>query len=545
MHGRMHRHLVHFAVATGLPLMAAMLLSACQSARGTPPSHAAAGAEVALPGAGASHYVTAVPPGSALDDPNGALARAFAAAQRARGVSLRGDPRLASLSRFVAEHVSPEGAMPEQAALDAVARHLGLVEPTPHFLIVSADARDDLSARVQPDLESMLAAQAYSHFGGVVAARGGSNLCVAALSFRFVQLAPVPRHLDPGAPLEISGQLAPGYSDPKLAVTRPDGSVARGEPVRGANLHFSVETGTRGIYRVEVLGHGPQGITVIANFPVYVGDAPPTTIALGAGSDAAVSAERAAAMLLEMMNAERAKVQLPPLALDAALTRVAEAHTADMIEHGFIAHDSPTTGNAEDRVARAGIHSSVVLENIGRGYSPREVHDGLMASPGHRGNILSDAVNRVGIGVSATREPSQTDYLVTEVFTLLTPKLTSDAAEQLLARINAERERRKLQPLTADGTLRSLATRAAVSFFAQPPPSERALLEQLQGELQHTQLELRGVTMGLMVTGDLNEVSRRELLRAPATRRIGIGVAQGSRPDKPDNALCVVLLLAE
>jgi uncharacterized protein YkwD len=541
----MHRHLLSFTVATGLPLMAAMLASACQSASERPPSHAVAGPEVALPGAGASNYATAVPPGSAIEDASGALARAFDAAQRARGVSLRGDPRLAALSRFVADHVSPEGAMPAQAALDAVARHLGLVEPTPHFLIVSADARDDLAARVQPDIESMLAAQAYSHFGGVVAARGGSSLCVAALTFRFARLAPVPRHLEPGATLEISGELVPGYSDPELAVTRPDGSVARGEPARGASLHFSVETSARGIYRVEVLGHGPQGITVIANFPVYVGDAPPTSVALGDSSGAAVSAERAAAMLLEMMNAERAKVQLPPLALDPALTRVAAGHTADMIEHGFIAHDSPTTGNAQDRVARAGIRTSVVLENIGRGYSPREVHDGLMASPGHRGNILSDAVNHVGIGVSATREPSQTDYLVTEVFTLVTPTLTSDAPEQLLARINAERERRKLKPLVAEGTLRSLATRAALSFFAQPLPSERALLQQLQGELQHTQLAVRGVTVGLIVTGNLNDVSQRDLVLAPATRRIGIGVAQGARPDKPDNALCVVLLLAE
>jgi uncharacterized protein YkwD len=246
-----------------------------------------------------------------------------------------------------------------------------------------------------------------------------------------------------------------------------------------------------------------------------------------------------------MMNAERAKLKLPPLTLDAALTRVAEGHTADMIEHGFVAHESPTTGNADDRVARAGIKTSVVLENIGRGYSPREVHDGLMASPGHRGNMLSASVNRVGIGVNATREPSQTDYLVTEVFTLVTPKLNRDAAEQLRARINAQRKQRKLSALDDDAGLRSLANRAAASFFAPPLSSERAVLDRLQNELQHSQLAAGGVTVGLMITGDLNEVSQRDLVLTPAARRIGLGIAQGSRPDKPDDVLCVVLLLGE
>ena len=51
-------------------------------------------------------------------------------------------------------------------------------------------------------------------------------------------------------------------------------------------------------------------------------------------------------------------------------------------------------------------------ENVGYGYSIRQVHDAFMNSPGHRANILDRGFNRVGIGV--TRDGAGRYWVVQE-----------------------------------------------------------------------------------------------------------------------------------
>lgn len=530
-----------------LRLWAAVLLAACagQSAKPTYPNGERR-QRVPLPGAAARNYVTAsASNGPVFDDPSGALGQAFEHALQARGMEVRGDARLTELSRFIADHISPEGTLPSQSAIDAAARHLGLVEPTPHFIVVGTDAREGVVERLQEDIGALLAERAYSHYGGVMQERDGIALYVAALVFRFVDLEPVPRRLEPGSAINLSGALTHGHTGPELAVTEPDGHVVRGPPSRGTRLQFQVPVRTRGVYRVEVLGQGPQGITVVANFPVYVGEEPPDSVELASADSGPIDAELAAQALLEMVNAERAKVRLPALELDATLSKVATAHVDDMLENGFVAHTSKATGSAADRVARAGVRTSIVLENIGRGYSLREVHDGLLASPGHRGNILHELVNRVGIGVHATPESGHTAYLVTEVFTRATPKLSGDAADALLSRINARRKQLGRAPLTSDDTLNELAARTAGRYFAEPPPADQDLMQSVRDQLVKAKLPARSVGAVLTVASSVQELSELDAVLEPGLKLIGVGLSQGTRADTPENALCAVFLLGQ
>src|SRR3954468_10858720 len=125
-----------------LQLWAAVLLGAACSTAAVPPEHAGrvSAERVALPGSPAANYVTQSSPQTpAIDDASGVLAQAFDSAMRARGVQLEGDARLTALSRFIADHLARDGTLPSQAAIDLAARHLGLVEPTPHFVVVGTD----------------------------------------------------------------------------------------------------------------------------------------------------------------------------------------------------------------------------------------------------------------------------------------------------------------------------------------------------------------------------------------------------------------------
>jgi len=104
------------------------------------------------------------------------------------------------------------------------------------------------------------------------------------------------------------------------------------------------------------------------------------------------------AAILDQVNAERQKNNLPPVACDAALSAIAEDYAVDMSRRNYFSHTSPEGKQPSDRVAGAGITSRCVAENIGFGDDdPATLVRRWMGSPGHRRNILGD-FTKVGIG---------------------------------------------------------------------------------------------------------------------------------------------------
>ena len=74
---------------------------------------------------------------------------------------------------------------------------------------------------------------------------------------------------------------------------------------------------------------------------------------------------------------------------DNRLAAIARGHSRDMVSADFVAHVSPTTGDALDRVKRAGLSFPLVVENVGQEGGVQQAHRGFMASPGHRANVLN------------------------------------------------------------------------------------------------------------------------------------------------------------
>lgn len=102
--------------------------------------------------------------------------------------------------------------------------------------------------------------------------------------------------------------------------------------------------------------------------------------------------------MLEMVNAERARLRLPMLRADSALRDVARKHSEDMLAHGYFAHDTPGGATPFDRMNDAGIHFHDAGENIAQAMTVETAHDRLMRSKGHRDNILDKDFRKVGIG---------------------------------------------------------------------------------------------------------------------------------------------------
>jgi uncharacterized protein YkwD len=107
----------------------------------------------------------------------------------------------------------------------------------------------------------------------------------------------------------------------------------------------------------------------------------------------------AEARMLELLNGEREKAGLRPLAADDRLRAVARAHSDEMFRLGYFAHVSPQAGSPADRVRAAGVRFVLTGENLAFAPTTDLAHAGLMASSGHRANILTPEYTRVGIGV--------------------------------------------------------------------------------------------------------------------------------------------------
>lgn len=103
--------------------------------------------------------------------------------------------------------------------------------------------------------------------------------------------------------------------------------------------------------------------------------------------------------MLSLINQERAKAGLSPLTADMRLVELARKKSLDMIQNNYFGHVSPTYGSPFDMLKAAGISYRAAGENIAGAPTVARAHALLMASQGHRANILSSSYNRVGIGI--------------------------------------------------------------------------------------------------------------------------------------------------
>jgi uncharacterized protein YkwD len=96
--------------------------------------------------------------------------------------------------------------------------------------------------------------------------------------------------------------------------------------------------------------------------------------------------------LVLLMNGARADAQVAPLRDDPALQARAQARAELLCASGQFSHDGY-------EAAYRGLPYGWKGENLARGQrDPRAIHAQLMASPGHRANILRREFTAVGVG---------------------------------------------------------------------------------------------------------------------------------------------------
>lgn len=119
-------------------------------------------------------------------------------------------------------------------------------------------------------------------------------------------------------------------------------------------------------------------------------------------SSPSVSSPAKAASLLDLMNQARTKEGLAPLERDGDLEAVALARAQNLVAGGYFDHYAPDGESAFSELAARGIRYRLAGENLARNNyvdarTVQAAFDGLMASPGHRANILEVRFSSAGV----------------------------------------------------------------------------------------------------------------------------------------------------
>jgi uncharacterized protein YkwD len=485
------------------------------------------------------------PPHTALGD---AVLRAVGDSAAQAGLPMpTADARLFRACAELAAVVPEEGVVSYSLVEFALQRN-GIIEPSPHLLVVwgDVDAPDLIVDQLKPRLAEILGdgATARVGVGGIKRTADGTGAVVFALQASGVATVPIPRAIAAGGSFPVDAVVDSRYHDPELFVTHDDGTTERLAIEIGRTGAFKARVSCgkhTGRQQIEITASDAAGSTVLANFPVWCGAEPPTTLTIEPTRDDLVVSQpdEAERRLLALMNRDRAAAGLPALLWDDRVAEVARKHSEEMRRTKVVAHISPTTGSAADRIRAASIKTAVVLENVARAYGVGEAHDGLMNSPGHRANIMTQSATHVGIGVVLGEEVSgRREMFLAQVFIRIPPKVDPARAVDLVrSRLEVVR------PVTVNLKLAVIAQELADGLAAGKSR------EQLW-PIARRKLDAMGAAyarIGSVVTAvaELDTIEGKQLVGDYRPDDVGIGLAQGTHPEIGEGAVWIVILMAE
>jgi uncharacterized protein YkwD len=458
------------------------------------------------------------------------------------------DPALGRAARELAFQQSLLIGLAPQDVIDFLLRSAGAVDRTVEqgFTATSGDGSSAARERLVSMLGAPRAGQPARVGVGEVWIPGAKlpRVIAVLISRRAIEIDPAPRAVPLGVTWTLSGALPPGHAKPSALVLRPDGVLAD-IPVDGAGRRFSVDVPvgtTPGSLHVSLGAVSPEGPTTLVQLSVEVGRPLPSTYATRLPPDerAVTSVEAAEALAFELLNADRARFGLPLLARDRRLDAIAREHSADMRDHGFFAHRSPTTGGPGDRLAAARYRALSHAENIATEASLHGAEQNLLASLGHRKNILNGDFTHVGIGVARGEPHGAVEYHLTQLFARPVVAIDAEAqGERLRAAISGRRRAAGLSPLSRDGGLDRIAREHA----------RAAALGNLEGlpalvldDAKRARLIPGKAQVWIQSTPDVAAVEPPALIDDAAYGRVGIGIVQ--LPDDPHGMAAIILILA-
>ncbi len=150
--------------------------------------------------------------------------------------------------------------------------------------------------------------------------------------------------------------------------------------------------------------------------------------------------------LLALLNQERVKAGLPAVQWDPHLAQSAHTHGKIVAQRGQLSHQFPGEPELGERIGTTGLRFNAAGENVAVAPTVQQAHEGLMGSPPHRANILSDKYNAVGLAAIVHGDQV---YVVQNLAHVLLNYSASQFRDGVIAAFNAARVGKGLSAIKA------------------------------------------------------------------------------------------------
>lgn len=461
------------------------------------------------------------------------------------------DPALSRAAREIAYHTGIHQHPPPEAALGFLLHASGAPEYTAaqYFTHTTAEDVDVVRETVRRALATPAGPMSQGPLrigiGEISTPDGTYTRHVSAVATRRAyEIDTAPRYVPTGGEWRLSGRLPAGYQAEEASVLYPDNRLETVPLERdGSRFELRVPAGpTPGTMYVSIDGTDRRGPGKLLQLSVEVGATPATLprstrVFAPEVENGFASLEDAEAYAVSLLQADRQRFGLPPLEPDPELAAIARAHSRDMRDHDFFGHLSPRTGLAGDRLEAAGYRATMHAENLAKNDTLGEAQAALMASLGHRKNILDPKPTHVGIGLAEAEEDGEHTWYVTQLFARKVVAIDPEhVRSDLVARIQRAREERDLTEVRESARMSRVADTYARSVAAG----------ELDGVARRALVELR--PMNLTMTATVHAIYNLDQFQLPKEaldpKVTGIGVGVHQSEDDPHGRTGIVLIFA-
>lgn len=172
-----------------------------------------------------------------------------------------------------------------------------------------------------------------------------------------------------------------------------------------------------------------------------------------------------AQQIFDLLNQEREKAGLKKYAWDEHLAQAAANHAKQLADRHELSHQFAGEAAVPERLKATGARFTASAENVATANSVDEAHMALMASPGHKANIMSTQYNAAGVGVAE----SNGHLYITQDFAWVAPVYTeAQFRDALGAAVNRTRKDKGLSALEVHPDMRLHSIACATNGDAEP-----------------------------------------------------------------------------
>ena len=139
--------------------------------------------------------------------------------------------------------------------------------------------------------------------------------------------------------------------------------------------------------------------------------------------------------IVELANQVRSGLGLTPLKWDSALAIAARLHAERVAAEHTISHQFPGEPDPTSRAATAGVHFSLIEENVAVAPLPETIHDEWMHSEHHHANLVNPNIDSIGVAIIDTPDGLYAVADYAESVTVLTIEQVEAKVANLLVNV--------------------------------------------------------------------------------------------------------------